>query len=57
MQVPGCLFLYTTGWIGWAGRKYLNTVATSSNPTEKETDIIRLNSAVPTTLSFNNYVK
>jgi photosystem I subunit 3 len=35
-MIPGCLFLYTTGWIGWSGRKYLNTVASSSNPTEKE---------------------
>jgi photosystem I subunit 3 len=35
-MLPGCLFLYTTGWIGWAGRKYLGTVATSSNPSEKE---------------------
>jgi len=35
-MIPGMLFLYTTGWIGWAGRKYLNTVATTSNPTEKE---------------------
>ena len=34
--VPGCLFLYTTGWIGWAGRKYVQTVAKTSNPTEKE---------------------
>jgi photosystem I subunit 3 len=35
-MIPGVGFLYTAGWIGWAGRKYLNTVATSSNPTEKE---------------------
>jgi len=35
-MLPGVGFLYTAGWIGWAGRKYLNTVATSSNPTEKE---------------------
>ena len=35
-MIPGLGFLYTTGWIGWAGRKYINTVATSSNPTEKE---------------------
>ena len=35
-MIPGIGFLYTTGWIGWAGRKYVNTVATSSNPTEKE---------------------
>ena len=25
--IPGIVFLYTTGWIGWAGRKYLQTVA------------------------------
>jgi photosystem I subunit 3 len=35
-MAPGVIFLYTAGWIGWAGRKYLNTVATTSNPTEKE---------------------
>ena len=35
-MIPGLGFLYTTGWIGWAGRKYVNTVATTSNPTEKE---------------------
>lgn len=34
--IPGILFLYTTGWIGWSGRKYLQTVATTKNPTEKE---------------------
>ena len=35
-MLPGVLFLYTTGWIGWAGRKYVQTVATTSNPMEKE---------------------
>jgi photosystem I subunit 3 len=35
-MIPGVGFLYTAGWIGWAGRKYLNTVASTSNPTEKE---------------------
>jgi len=35
-MIPGVGFLYTAGWIGWAGRKYVNTVATLSNPTEKE---------------------
>ena len=35
-MIPGLGFLYTTGWIGWAGRKYVNTVAATSNPTEKE---------------------
>ena len=34
--IPGMMFLYTAGWIGWSGRKYLQTVATSKNPTEKE---------------------
>ena len=35
-MIPGVMFLYTTGWIGWSGRKYIQTVATSKNPTEKE---------------------
>jgi len=35
-MIPGIGFLYTAGWIGWSGRKYLLTVATTSNPTEKE---------------------
>lgn len=34
--IPGILFLYITGWIGWVGRKYIRTVGQSSNPTEKE---------------------
>lgn len=34
--IPGILFLYITGWIGWVGRKYIRTVSESSNPTEKE---------------------
>ena len=35
-MLPGMMFLYTTGWIGWSGRKYLQTVALTKNPTEKE---------------------
>lgn len=35
-MIPGMMFLYITGWIGWVGRSYLNTVGQSSNPTEKE---------------------
>lgn len=35
-MLPGLIFLYTTGWIGWSGRKYLQTAALSKNPTEKE---------------------
>nr|YP_011005200.1 Photosystem I subunit III [Aureophycus aleuticus]WAM62063.1 Photosystem I subunit III [Aureophycus aleuticus] len=34
--IPGMMFLYISGWIGWAGRSYLNTVGATSNPTEKE---------------------
>ena len=34
--IPGMMFLYISGWIGWAGRSYLNTVGETSNPTEKE---------------------
>nr|YP_009684090.1 photosystem I protein F [Lessonia spicata]YP_010990786.1 photosystem I subunit III [Lessonia nigrescens]QDP13914.1 photosystem I protein F [Lessonia spicata]QWK42687.1 photosystem I protein F [Lessonia spicata]WOX59819.1 photosystem I subunit III [Lessonia nigrescens] len=34
--IPGMMFLYISGWIGWAGRTYLNTVGSTSNPTEKE---------------------
>ena len=33
-MIPGILFLYTTGWIGWAGRKYIKTVAKTKNPAE-----------------------
>jgi photosystem I subunit 3 len=35
-MIPGVMFLYTTGWIGWAGRKYVKTVAKTKNPAEKE---------------------
>lgn len=34
--LPTVLFFYITGWIGWSGRKYLQTVATDKNSTEKE---------------------
>ena len=34
--LPGLIFLYTTGWMGWSGRKYIQTVALTKNPTEKE---------------------
>lgn len=33
---PGLLFIYITGWIGWAGRGYLNAVSNMTKPTEKE---------------------
>jgi photosystem I subunit 3 len=34
--VPGILFIYTTGWIGWVGRKYLKYVTTTENTFENE---------------------
>nr|YP_011006592.1 Photosystem I subunit III [Halosiphon tomentosus]WAM63737.1 Photosystem I subunit III [Halosiphon tomentosus] len=34
--IPGIMFLYISGWIGWVGRSYLSTVSKTSNPTEKE---------------------
>nr|QCI08307.1 photosystem I reaction center subunit III [Ptilothamnion sphaericum] len=35
-MLPGLLFIYITGWIGWVGRGYLQAVALTSKPTEKE---------------------
>nr|QCI04246.1 photosystem I reaction center subunit III [Anotrichium furcellatum] len=34
--IPGLLFIYITGWIGWVGRGYLQAVSSSSKPNEKE---------------------
>jgi len=34
--IPGLLFIYISGWIGWVGRKYIQVVSTTSNATEKE---------------------
>lgn len=34
--IPGLIFLYISGWIGWVGRKYIRTVGESKNPLEKE---------------------
>ena len=35
-MLPGLLFLYITGWIGWVGRGYLQAIGNSKKPTEKE---------------------
>lgn len=35
-MIPGVMFLYTTGWIGWVGRDYLKTMSKTSNPADKE---------------------
>jgi photosystem I subunit 3 len=34
--IPGVLFLYITGWIGWVGRKYVRYASTQKNPFENE---------------------
>ncbi|MEA5463962.1 Photosystem I reaction center subunit III [Leptothoe sp. PORK10 BA2] len=34
--IPGILFLYIAGWIGWAGRSYLIESRSSKNPEEME---------------------
>jgi photosystem I subunit 3 len=34
--IPGLLFLYITGWIGWVGRKYINYASKSPDSFEKE---------------------
>ena len=35
-MIPGVGFLYISGWIGFVGRKYLQTASKTKNPTEKE---------------------
>lgn len=34
--IPGILFLYITGWIGWVGRKYVRYASTQTDPFENE---------------------
>lgn len=34
--IPGIVFLYIAGWIGWVGRAYLIDVREGKNPEEKE---------------------
>nr|YP_009773955.1 photosystem I subunit III [Caulacanthus okamurae]QIZ74572.1 photosystem I subunit III [Caulacanthus okamurae] len=47
-MLPGLLFIYITGWIGWVGRGYLQAVSTTKKPTEKEIII-----DVPLALKFS----
>nr|YP_009397134.1 photosystem I reaction center subunit III [Thuretia quercifolia]ARW66320.1 photosystem I reaction center subunit III [Thuretia quercifolia] len=35
-MIPGLLFIYITGWIGWVGRGYLQAISNTNKPTEKE---------------------
>ena len=34
--LPGFMFLYITGWIGWAGRSYMQFTKTTDKPNENE---------------------
>jgi photosystem I subunit 3 len=45
--LPGILFLYIAGWIGWSSRKYISYANSTENPFESE---IIIN--VPIALSF-----
>jgi photosystem I subunit 3 len=35
-MIPGVMFLYIAGWIGWAGRSYLQAIAGEKSPEMKE---------------------
>lgn len=45
--IPGLIFLYIAGWIGWVGRAYLISIKKESNPELKEVLI-----DVPRALAF-----
>jgi photosystem I subunit 3 len=47
--IPGILFIYITGWIGWVGRKYIRYASLTNDPFENE---IIIN--VPVALSIMN---
>jgi photosystem I subunit 3 len=34
--IPGLLFIYITGWIGWVGRKYISFASATENAVENE---------------------
>lgn len=37
--IPGILFLYIAGWIGWVGRAYIQAIQKGPNPEAKEITI------------------
>nr|YP_009122296.1 photosystem I reaction center subunit III [Vertebrata lanosa]AJH66054.1 photosystem I reaction center subunit III [Vertebrata lanosa] len=47
-MLPGFLFIYITGWIGWVGRGYLQAISRLKKPTENEIII-----DVPLALKFS----
>lgn len=50
---PGLGFLYTAGYIGTSGRKYLRTVAKTKNPAEKE---IIIDVPLALTIMLSNWI-
>jgi photosystem I subunit 3 len=51
--IPGILFLYLTGWIGWVGRKYLRYASTTTNSFENE---IIINVPVATAIMSSGFL-
>jgi photosystem I subunit 3 len=51
--IPGILFLYIAGWIGWVGRKYLKFASKSENSFENE---IILNVPVAYAISTSGFL-
>jgi len=51
--IPGILFLYITGWIGWVGRKYLRYASTTDNAFENE---IIINVPVASKISISGFL-
>lgn len=49
-MIPGLMFLYITGWIGWVGRAYLIAIKKGSDTEQKEIQI-DVNLAIPIMLS------
>ena len=51
--IPGLGFLYVAGYIGSAGRKYIQTIAKTKNPAEKE---IIFDVPLALTIMLSNYL-
>ncbi len=49
-MIPGLMFLYIAGWIGWVGRAYLIAISKGSDTEQKEIQI-DINLAIPIMLS------
>ena len=51
--IPGILFIYITGWIGWVGRKYVRYATTTENAFENE---IIINVPVATSMMNSGFL-